>query len=147
MKRLFIPALVMFSCALPVQAEDVTVEAIVAKDKDSEPTDTFAPNVPQVYAFFKTKGSKKGDKFRAVWIAEDVGDSAPPDTKNDEATLTADKDDFFGAFSLSKPTKGWPLGDYRVDIYNGDQVAISVSFTIEEEEADTSDKEEDSSDH
>ena len=133
MKRLIIPTLVMLFCALNVQADDMTVEAVLAKDKDSEPTDVFAPDVAQIWAFFKTKGSKKGDKIRVVWIAEDVGDSAAPETKIDEGTLTADKDDYNGAFSLSKPTKGWPLGDYRVDIYNGDEVATSVSFAIEEE--------------
>lgn len=133
MKRLIIPALVMVFCAVQLHAGDMTVEAVLAKDKDSEPTDGFTPDVSQIYAFFKTKGSKKGDKLRAVWIAEDVGEAADPDTKIDEATLTADNDDFFGAFSLSKPTNGWPLGEYRVDIYNGDEVATSVSFVIEEE--------------
>ena len=134
MKRLMIFALVMVFGAMLVQAADLTVEAVLAEDKDSEPTDVFAPDVAKIYAFFKTKGSKKGDKLRAVWIAEDVGEAAPQNTKIDEATLTADNDDFFGAFSLSKPTKGWPLGDYRVDIYNGEQVATSVSFIIEEED-------------
>lgn len=146
MKRLIIPVVVMLFCALHVQADDMTVEAVLAKDKDSEPTDVFAPDVAQIYAFFKTKGSKKGDKLRAVWIAEDVGEAAAPDTKIDEGTLTADKDDYYGAFSLSRPNKGWPLGDYRVDIYNGDQVTTSVSFIIEEEDK-TDKSEEDSSEH
>jgi len=87
-------------------------------------------DVPKLYAFFRTHGSEKGDKLRGVWIAEDVGDAAPKQTKIDEATLTADQDDFYGAFSLTKPTKGWPVGKYRVDIYAGDEVAISVKFTI-----------------
>ena len=144
MKRLLISAFVMFFCAAQMHADDLTVEAVLAQDKDSEPTDAFAPDVPQIYAFFKTKGSKKGDKLRAVWIAEDVGDAAPPDTKIDEATLTADQDDFYGAFSLSKPTQGWPLGDYRVDIYKGDQVATSVNFIIEDEPDQSDNAEEES---
>ncbi|HJT80452.1 MAG TPA: hypothetical protein VJ719_04565, partial [Chthoniobacterales bacterium] len=62
----------------------------------------------------------------------------------DEATLTADEDDFYGAFSLSKPTQGWPLGDYRVDIYKGDQVATSVNFIIEDEPDQSDNAEEES---
>ena len=131
MKPLLTVVLATLVCALYVQAGDMKVEVVLAKDKDSEPTDTFEPNVPKVCAFFKTQGSTKGDKFRAVWIAEDVGDAAPENTEIDEATLTADEDNYYGSFSLSKPTKGWPEGSYRVDIYNGDEVAASAEFTIE----------------
>jgi hypothetical protein len=82
-----------------------------------------------------------------VWIAVDVGDAAPANTKIDESTLTADQDDFYGAFSLTKPTKGWPAGKYRVDIYNGDELATSVKFTIKtgKEEGDADDESSDDS--
>ena len=152
MKRLLAVVMAMLVCAFYAHAGDMEVEVALAKDKDSKPTDTFDTNVPKLYAFFKTKGSTKGDKLRAVWIAEDVGDAAPKNTKIDEASLTADQDNFFGAFSLSKPTEGWPEGSYRVDIYNGDKVANSAKFTIKEgaqseesEESDETSKEKDSS--
>ena len=116
--------------ASQIQAGDMKVEAVIAKDKDTRPATIFPTNIPKLYAFFRTHGSEKGDKLRGVWIAEDVGDAAPKQTKIDEATLTAEQDNFYGAFSLSKPTKGWPVGKYRVDIYSGDEVATSVEFTI-----------------
>jgi hypothetical protein len=116
--------------ASQIQAGDMKVEAVIAKDKDTRPATIFPVDIPKLYAFFRTHGSEKGDKFRGVWIAEDVGDAAPKQTKIDEATLTAEQDNFYGAFSLSKPTKGWPVGKYRVDIYSGDEVATSVEFTI-----------------
>jgi hypothetical protein len=121
-------------CAVHLSAADVTVEAVTAEDKDSEPTDLFSADVAKIYAFFKSKGSTKGDKFRGVFIAEDVGDAAPANTKIDEATVTADKEDATGSFSLSKPDNGWPVGKYRVDIYVGDsdKPATSVKFDIEE---------------
>jgi hypothetical protein len=86
--------------------------------------------VAKLYAFFRSTGTHKGDSLRGVWIAVDVGDAAPANTKIDESTLTADQDDFYGAFSLTKPTKGWPAGKYQVDIYDGDELATSVKFTI-----------------
>ena len=112
-------------------AADKKVEAVMAEDADTEPTDAFGPETPKLYAFFRSQGTTKGDKLRAVWIAEDVGDAADANTTIDEATLVADKDNFFGAFSLSKPDDGWPEGKYRVDIYLGDTVATSVKFRIE----------------
>ena len=111
-------------------AAEVKVEAVMAQGKDSRPTDTFTSDVPKLYAFFKSTGTKKGDSLRAVWIAEDVGSAAPKETKIDESTLTADEENFFGAFALSKPTNGWPEGKYRVDLYTGDEVATAVRFTI-----------------
>src|SRR5690242_10295537 len=98
MKRLLAVVVAMLICTLYAHAGDMEVDVVLAKDKDSKPTDTFDPTVPKVYAFFKTKGSTKGDKLRGVWIAQDVGDAAPENTKIDEATLTADQDNFYGAF-------------------------------------------------
>jgi hypothetical protein len=53
------------------------VETAIAKDSDTPPATTFSADVPKLYAFFKSTGTKKGDSLRSVWIAEDVGDAAP----------------------------------------------------------------------
>jgi hypothetical protein len=128
-----------------VNAEKPKIEAVIAKDKDTRPATTFAADVPKLYAFFRSTGTKTGDSLRGVWIAEDVGDAAAKETKIDEATLTASEDNFYGAFSLTKPTKGWPVGKYRVEIYLGDELATSTKFTISagesEEETDADTKE------
>jgi hypothetical protein len=108
------------------------VQSAIAKDADTPPATTFtAADIPKLWAFFKSTGTKKGDNFRSVWIAEDVGDAAPKETKIDEATLVADADDFSAAFSLSKPNNGWPVGKYRTEIYVGDRLASTSKFTIE----------------
>lgn len=142
MKRIFALASVSLIFAAQLYA-DPKVEAKTAKDKDSKPTDTFTADVAKVYAFFKSTGTKKDDVFRSVWIADDVGDAAPANYKIDEGTLTADKDDFSGAFSMSKPNKGFPVGKYHVDIYVGDQVATTVKFTIKAGKGDASSDDDD----
>ena len=43
--------------------------------------------------------------------------------------MEEDTDD--GDFAFSKPTKGWPVGKYRVEIYVNDDLAKTVKFTIE----------------
>jgi hypothetical protein len=108
------------------------VESAIALDGDTPPATTFQADVPKLNAFFRSEGTKQGDKFRGVWIAEDVGDVAPKETKIDEAGMTADKDNFYGAFSLSKPTKGWPVGKYRAETYVNDKLASTAKFTIAE---------------
>jgi hypothetical protein len=106
------------------------IEVTLAKDEDSKPAKVFPADIPKVYAFFKTKGTQKGDKVRGVWIAEDVGNAAPKETKIDEATMTADGDTSDGNFSLTKPTKGWPVGKYRIEIYVGGRFVETVKFQI-----------------
>jgi hypothetical protein len=121
----------MVGSSLLVRADDgPKVEAAIAVDENTKPTDTFTADVPKLYAFFRSTGTAKGDVLRGVWIADDVGAAAPANTKIDEASITADQDNYFGAFSLTKPTNGWPPGSYHVDIYLGDDLATTVKFTI-----------------
>ena len=85
---------------------------------------------------FKTKGIKDGDKVRGVLIAEDVGDVAPANTKVLEKTLALNGDTDDGDFNFSKPTNGWPVGKYRVEVYVNDELATTAKFAIEATESD-----------
>lgn len=136
MKRTLLCLLVILVACLGVDAgEKKVLHAALALDQNTKPTTKFAPDAPKIYAFYIGDAVKAGDKIRAVWIAEDVGDAAPKNTKIDEATLTAAKDNPSDAFSLSMPTKGWPLGKYRVELYDNDQLAETVRFTIGDDAA------------
>lgn len=115
---------------MTAHAGEIRVEIKLAQGKDSKPTTIFPANVPEVHAFFKTVGTKNGDRIRAVWFAEDAGAAAPKGTKIDEATVTGNEDNFSGSFSLSKPTKGWPIGEYRLEIYSGDNLVKTANFEI-----------------
>lgn len=118
-------------CAAFARAGDVKVEArMMASPGTGEETTTFTADAPKLYAAFKTEGAKTGDKIRGVWIADDVGDAAPKGTKIDEKSLNAEGDTDDGEFSLSKPTNGWPVGKYHLEIYVNDDLATKVKFTI-----------------
>src|SRR5260370_39673675 len=94
------------------------------------PSTTFASNTPKLYAIFKTEGAKAGDKIRGVLIAEDVGDVAPANTKVLETILDMEGDTQAGDFSFSKPTNGWQVGKYHVEIYVNDELEKKFNFTI-----------------
>ena len=86
-------------------------------------------------ALFKTKGAQKGDKLRGVWIADNVGDAAPANTKIDEKTSDPGRrHQRRRVFVLKNPTKGWPAGKYHLDIYVNDKLATTEKFTIEASE-------------
>ena len=147
MRRILVLLIAMIVCAEVAQAGDVKVEAVTTASPGGEETTNFAPDAPELFAVFKTKGAQSGDKLRGVWIAEDVGSAAPADSKIDEKTLTMDGDTDDGDLSLSKPTKGWPVGKYRLEIYVNDKLVTTTRFTIEgnkEEESAESTKSADS---
>ncbi len=121
---------ILFLSLSPAHAKDATVQAAIAVDGNTTPATVFTPNTPKLYAFFHTKGTKSGDHLRAKWIAVDTGGLAPPNYDIDELGFIANRDDFSGAFSLSKPNNGWPIGKYRVDIYLNGNLATTVQFAI-----------------
>ncbi len=112
------------------KAVSVLVRAFMTAGPRNDPTKTFMPDTPKLYAMFKTEGVTNGDKIRAVWIADDVGQAAPAGTKIDEKTLTMEGDTDDGVFSLSKPTKGWPPGKYHLEIYVNGDLATKLNFAI-----------------
>jgi len=124
--RLLLAAFVLNSA----YAEDIKIKYLLAVDGDTKPATSFASDTPEINAFFDTVGTKKGDELRGVWIAVDVGDAAPANTKINEATIISEKDDEEGAFSLTKPTKGWPVGDYKAEIYHNDKLVAAPEFAI-----------------
>jgi hypothetical protein len=111
-------------------AEKKALHAALAKDLTGEPTTTFPPNHPKIFARWQGETLEKGEKIRSVWIAEDVGAVAPPNYKLDEASTTANGPRDFGTFHLTKPNKGWPVGKYRVEFYAGDALVETVKFEI-----------------
>lgn len=93
------------------------------------PTTEFRPDTPKVFCVWRVEGAKAGTPIRAVWIAEDTGGSAPPNYKVDESRHTL-PGTASGAFTLSKPTAGWPVGRYRLEIWLGEKLAKTLRFTV-----------------
>ena len=133
MKKTFsvvVALVVSLICLSVAKAGDVSVKVRMTAGPQDPPSTTFASNTPNLYAIFKTKGAKAGDKIRGVLIAEDVGDVAPANTKVLETILDIEGDTEAGDFNFDKPTNGWPVGKYRVEIYVNDKLATTAKFTI-----------------
>ena len=120
--------------ALPSAAQDKRITAAIAREATGEPLTKVPANTPRLYLRWQGEALSAGDKVRCVWIAEDVGDAAPANYHVDEAVTTAADARPFGIFILSRPTKGWPIGRYRAEIYVSDTLAETLRFTIEQTE-------------
>jgi hypothetical protein len=110
-------------------AAEVHIDAYITNSPEAERASIFSPETHSFYAMFKAKGLSPGDKVRGVWIADDVGDAAPPNFKIQETALTAQDATLDAQFSLTKPG-AWPRGDYHVEIYVNDKLAAKVKFSI-----------------
>ena len=102
----------------------------LAKEQFGKATATFSSDTPQIYVRWQGQRLRKGAKVRAVWIAENIGDDAPPDYKVDEASAIAESPTAHGVFILSRPDDGWTLGDYRAEFYVDDVLVETVKLKI-----------------
>jgi hypothetical protein len=88
------------------------------------PTNSFAPK-DTIYAVVETEGSGKAN-LKAVWTFH-KGDKS---TAVSEATQTIDATGpAFTEFHVAKPS-GWPVGDYKVEIFLNDSSVGSQTFTV-----------------
>ena len=133
---LFAATIFVLGCAGAVEAVaqsggTKSLHVYLAAGKENKPTTSFSSDVSSIYAFWKGEALEAGDTIHASWIAEEIGDAAPKDTKILEGDAKVYKSNEDGAFSLSRPGgRIWPLGKYRVEIYiNGGLVEL-VKFTI-----------------
>ena len=102
----------------------------LANEQFGKAATTFSSDTPQIYVRWQGQRLRKGAKVRAVWIAENIGDDAPPDYKADEASAIAESPTAHGVFTLSRPDDGWALGDYRAEFYVDDVLVETVKLKI-----------------
>ena len=128
--------LFLLGCASAVEAVAQvsgrkSLEVFLATGKDKKPTTTFSSDAPRIYAFWKGERLEIGDKITSVWIAEDIGDAGPKESKILEGAANVYKSNDEGSFFLSRPGyKVWPVGKYRVEIQINGSLANLVKFTI-----------------
>jgi hypothetical protein len=78
-----------------------------------------------------------GPSFLIAWIAEDVGEAAPPNHTIAETPVSL-REEAAKAPSISlrasanRPAKGWPLGKYRVEVRSGGKTLLTARFRIVE---------------
>jgi hypothetical protein len=104
--------------------------ATVGKKPIGEALANFTADTPKIYARWQGHDLRDQAKVRAVWIAENMADDAPPDYTVDDATVTVTAPDSHGIFTLARPEGGWTPGDYRIEFYVDGALADTVKLKI-----------------
>lgn len=116
--------------AAAAQAGEPRFENPVLSDaRDGAAKKVFAPNTAKIFLAARLADVKSGSKLRGVWIAEKTK-VAPPNYQIDSTEMTGGGLMNLVTFSLSKPTAGWPAGDYRVELSINGKPAGTVRFSV-----------------
>lgn len=116
--------------AAAAQAGEPRFENLVLSDaKDGAAKKVFAPNTAKIFLSARLADVKSGSKLKGVWIAEKTR-VAPPNYRIDSTEMTGGGLMNLVNFSLSKPTAGWPVGDYRVELSISGKPAGTVRFSV-----------------
>jgi|SRR5450432_1977376 len=98
-------------------------------DDSDESMDVFTPDTPKIFLKAELVDVPGGAKLTGTWIAEKT-DAAPPNYKIDSVDLTVGTLMNVATFSLSKPNAGWPIGDYRVELFIDGKPVTKARFKV-----------------
>jgi hypothetical protein len=105
----------------------------LSDEEDGSPMEAFAPDTDKIFLHAGLIDTPAGTKLTSTWIAEDTNGVAPANYKIDSVDLTVAPPINVATFSLSKPTSGWPVGSYRVDLFIDGKAAGTMHFKVEKD--------------
>lgn len=117
--------------SLHAQAAARLDDVTVSDEKEGDAQSSFAADTRKIWVYGELADVPAGARVRSDWIAVKVK-GAPPDYKIDSAELAVDGKVNQFNFSLSKPNAGWPVGEYRVDLFINGKLANKARFKVEE---------------
>jgi len=83
-----------------------------------KPSETFSADVPEIFVVFHLHQHDSEFKVYGRWIVERAEDGMTDRTLGTDAMILATEDES-GYVSLKRPPAGWPVGDYKVQIFTG----------------------------
>jgi hypothetical protein len=108
------------------------VHAFLAKDDKGQPVTTFSADAVNIYLIWKGEQLQPGDEIRVIWIAEDIGEAGPQESKIGERSIPVRRPNEDGSSFVARPRdRLWPVGKYRAEVYIGKRAVAVLRFTIQ----------------
>lgn len=107
-------------------ASSIDMETYLPVDKE----DTFSTSTTEIFITFGVRDYEIGTVIQADWYFLD-GEGEDDDIYIDSSVITVQYDDQQVYISLTRPTNGWPVGDYEVAFFAGEDYVTYIDFTIE----------------
>ena len=119
-------------CATPVnKLTDATITRSLERytGKPLEASDTFTTNVPKIYCAFKLS-APAGTKVTARWAVLKGECLTPNKFASVEMTLPGRMRTRWFSFFITRPKKGWSVGNYQVTVDVDDKEVVTLPFTM-----------------
>ncbi len=125
-------ALFIFCFASNIYAAQIVSVTFSKKiSKSFEPleiTDVFYPDSPIIHCIVGIKSAKRGTVVKGEWVS--VNAISTPNYVIDSANVKLPGESANVHFSITKPNKGWPVGNYKLKIYINNNYVTYAPFKI-----------------
>ena len=125
-------ALFIFCFASNIYAAQIVSITFSKKiSKSFEPleiTDVFYPDSPIIHCIVGIKNAKRGTVVKGEWVSVDA--ISTPNYVIDSANVKLPGESANVHFSITKPNKGWPIGNYKLKIYINNTYVTYAPFKI-----------------
>ena len=111
------------------QATLVSAHSLHADTPGGKATTPFPASATKLVFEWKLGPGASGEPIEIRWIAADTGGVAPKDHIISSSKSELGKTE--GAFTLSKPTAGFPPGKYHVELWQGGKMIYTEDFSIQ----------------
>jgi hypothetical protein len=102
----------------------------VSDAADGEAASVIAADAAKIFVHGDLLGVVAGSRIRTDWIAVEVR-GVQPDYTIDTTEVSVVPRMHKVMFSLAKPSAGWPVGSYRVDLYIDGKLATKAAYRVE----------------
>ncbi len=92
-------------------------------------TTRFFTDTPAIHGIVVLEQAQVGMKVNSAWVAVDAIDV--PNYRIDEAEVAVPDPSSRLHFSITRPNNGWPVGNYRFEVYFGDSLVSTAPFQVE----------------
>lgn len=86
------------------------------------PSETFSVDVPEIFVVFQLQQHESEFKVYGRWVVE-KGEGVPANHLLGTDVMLLMTEDESGYLSLKRPPAGWPVGNYKVQIFTGTGVS------------------------
>ena len=91
--------------------------------------DKFRPQSPEIHSVAVVKNLEKGLKIKGSWVAVNSIPTSNYQIGSKEIQIHQSGEAKFH-FAISRPIKGWPLGNYRFELYINNKLISTAPFSI-----------------
>ena len=111
------------------QATLVSARSLYAETPGGKATTPFPASATKLVFEWKLGPGTSGEPIESRWIAADTGGVAPMNHVISSSKSESGKTE--GAFTLSRPTRGFPPGKYRIELRQSDKLIYAEDFSIQ----------------